>query len=169
MNRNRLLLVAAVIALGALLPAGAYAQSANTPLLISANVAANCTISTTAVAFGAYDPVVANDTVPRDVAGNVRIACTKGATPTIGLGLGNNASGTVRRMAGSVAGEYLTYELYQPAGYTTIWGTTGANLFAAGASTGRAPRDFAVNGRIVGGQDVATGNYNDSVVATVNF
>jgi spore coat protein U-like protein len=169
MNRNRLLIVAALFAMAALVPAGAHAQ-ATANLAVTASVSANCTISTTAVAFGAYDPIFANDTAARDAAGNVRIACTKGATPTIGLGLGSNASGSVRRMLGA-AGEYLTYELYQPvgSGYVTVWGTTGANLFPAGLSTSRAPRDFAVNGRILGGQDVATGSYVDSVVATVNF
>jgi spore coat protein U-like protein len=169
MNRQRLLFVAAVGCLAALLPAGAFAQSATANLSVTANVAANCTITTTPVAFGAYDPVVANDTAALDAVGTVRVACTKGASPTVGLGLGGNPSGSTRRMAGSTAGEYLTYELYHPGGHTTIWGTGGAGLFAAGAAPSRAVRTFDVNGRIAGGQDVGTGNYNDTVVATVNF
>jgi len=168
MNRNRLLVLAVLLCAVALVPTGASAQSASTNLTVSANVAANCTITTTAVAFGAYDPVVVNATVDRDAAGSVIIACTKGAVPTVGLGLGSHAVASVRRMLGA-SGDFLTYELYQPAGYTTVWGTTGANLFAAGASAGRAPRTFAVNGRIPSGQDVGTGAYGDIVVATVNF
>jgi spore coat protein U-like protein len=169
MNRNRFLVLAVVLCAAALVPAGASAQSATANLAVTANVAANCTISTTAVAFGAYDPVVTNAAAAKDAAGSVIIACTKGAVPTIGLGLGANSLGpSTRRMLG-VSGDLLTYELYQPAGYTTIWGTSGPNLFSAGASVGRAARTFAVNGRIPGGQDVATGNYTDTVVATVNF
>lgn len=168
MTRSRLLVVAATVGAAALLPVGASAQSASTNLSVTANVTANCTISTTAVAFGVYDPVVANDTAAKDATGTVTVACTKGTVPTIGLGLGSNASGSARRMLGA-SGDYLTYELYQPSGYTTVWGTTGANLFAAGASPGRAARGFTVNGRIAPGQDVDTGAYTDSVVATVNF
>jgi spore coat protein U-like protein len=169
MNRNRLLVVAALLCAAALVPAGVSAQSASTNLAVSANVTANCTITTTAVAFGAYDPVVTNATVARDAAGSVIIACTKGAVPTVGLGLGANSTGPgVRRMLGA-SGDFLGYDLYQPAGYTTVWGTAGVNLFAPGASTGRAARTFAVNGRIPAGQDVGTGAYNDTVVATVNF
>jgi spore coat protein U-like protein len=169
MNRNRFLVFAVLLCAVALVPTLASAQSASTNLAVSASVAANCTISTTPVAFGAYDPVVTNASASRDAAGGVTIACTKGAVPTIGLGLGSNSlAPTTRRMLG-VSGDFLTYELYQPAGYTTVWGTSGANLFSAGASTGRAGRTFAVNGRIPGGQDVATGAYTDTVVATVNF
>jgi len=170
MNRKRLLVVAATLCLAALVPASARAQSAGTTLAVTATVAANCTITTTAVAFGAYDPVVANDTAALDATnGRVHIACTKGSAATIGLDLGGNPSGSARRMAGSVSGEFLTYELYHPGGFVTVWGNSGAGLYAAGAAPSRAVRNFVVNGRIGGGQDVSTDSYADTVVATVNF
>ena len=57
----------------------AFAGSATSNLAMSANVTANCTISTAAVAFGAYDPIVANAATPLDTTGTVTITCTKGA------------------------------------------------------------------------------------------
>ena len=75
------------------------AASTSTSLSVTATVNNNCTISTAALAFGVYDPVVTNASSPLDGTGTVTIACTKGATTTIGLGLGSNASGSTRRMA----------------------------------------------------------------------
>src|SRR5687767_12917395 len=75
------------------------AGSATADLTISASVINNCVISTTTLAFGPYDPVDANAATDLDGSGVVTVACTKGAAPTIGLGLGNNASGSVRRLS----------------------------------------------------------------------
>ena len=58
------LILASVLGVGATLLSAtpAHAGSAPANLAVSASIAANCTISTTAVAFGAYDPVVTNAT-----------------------------------------------------------------------------------------------------------
>ena len=152
---------------------GAYSSTANAAsatanLGVSATVTSNCTISTTALAFGSYDPVVANASSNLDGTGTVIVACTKGATATIGLGLGGNASGSVRRMGDGVA-NYLTYELYQDSGRTNVWNDSGIGLLSPSAAPSKAPRNFTVYGRVTGNQDVPAGNYNDTVVATVNF
>lgn len=166
MNRNRLLVLAAMLSVVALLPAGAYAQT-TANLAISANVAANCTISTTPVAFGAYDPLVVNVAAPKDATGGVIVTCTKGSVPAIDLDAGSHASGAIRRMLGAT-GDFLTYELYQPGAFTTVWGV-GPAAYTGAAAPNRNPRTFTVNGRIPGNQDVATGSYSDMVLATVNF
>ena len=144
------------------------AGSNNANLNVSSSVIANCTISTLPIAFGAYDPVGVNATTNDDDAGSVIVACTKGTSATIGLGLGSNASGAVRRMKDATT-DYLTYELYQDTGRVTVWGTTGTALLSIGAAPSKAPRTFAVYGRIPSGQDVPAGSYTDTVVATVNF
>lgn len=138
----------------------------------------NCNVSTTPVAFGAYDPIGANSTTSLDAAGSVTVACVKGTAPTIALGLGLNASGALRRMSAG-PGEFLSYELYQPPGVaaglpcsfpgTTVWGSTGGNLFSAGAAPSKAPRSYQVCGTVPAGQDPSIGSYTDTVVATVNF
>jgi spore coat protein U-like protein len=155
----------AIVAAGFSDPASAATATAN--LGVSATVVNNCTISTTALAFGSYDPVVAHASTDLDGTGTVTVACTKGATSTIGLGLGSNASGSTRRMTDG--SNYLTYELYQDAGRTTVWGDAGAGLYSPGAAPSKAARNFTVYGRVASNQDIPAGSYNDTVVATVNF
>lgn len=148
--------------------ASASAATATANLSVTASVTNNCTISTAPLAFGSYDPVVANASANLDGTGTVTIACTKGATTTIGLGNGSNASGSVRRMTDG-SSNYLTYELYQDTSRSTVWGTSGAGLYTPVAAPSKAPRSFTVYGRVTSNQDVPAGSYNDSVVATVNF
>lgn len=148
-------------------PTAALAATATANLSVSATVINNCVISTAAVAFGPYDPVDVNAATDLDGTGTVTIACTKGATATVGLGLGSNASGTTRRMTDG-SGNFLTYELYQEVGHSTVW-NTGAGLLSPAAAPSKAPRDFTVYGEVTGNQDIAAGNYTDTVVASVNF
>jgi spore coat protein U-like protein len=171
MRPNTFLGVAAVsgVALvAAVFSAPASAATATANLGVSATVTNNCTISTSAVAFGSYDPVVAHASANLDGTGTVTVACTKGATSTVGLALGSNASGSTRRMRDGGT-NYLTYELYQDSGRTTVWGNSGAGLYNPGAAPSKTARNFTVYGRVPSNQDVPAGSYNDTVVATVNF
>ena len=167
--------IAAVVA-----GAPALAGSATQNLSVTASVAANCTISTSAVAFGAYDPVVANAATALNGNGSVTIACTKGSAPAITLGLGANASGSQRNMKITGGGsDVLAYELYQPPTTTpgdacsfpgsTVWGTSVATTFTPTAPSSKAGRTYNVCGTVSAGQDVSVGSYQDTVVATVNF
>jgi spore coat protein U-like protein len=149
-------------------PARVSAATATANLAVSATVTTNCTITTAALGFGNYDPVGANSSSDLDGTGTVSVACTKNTAPQIALGLGGNASGTTRRLTDG-SSNYLTYELYQDAGRTTIWGTAGAALLSPGAAPSKAARDFTVYGRVASNQDVPAGTFNDTVVATVNF
>jgi len=169
MDRLRLSAVSAVVAgLGlAIAPASAVANSTTANLSVTATVTNNCTISTSPVDFGSYDPVVANASTNLDATGGVTIACTKDAVTTIGLGLGGNASGSTRRMGNGT--DFMTYELYKDAPRSTVWGNSGIGLFDSGAAPSTAPRTFTVHGRVPAAQDVSAGSYADTVVATVNF
>ncbi len=154
----------------------AYGATATGNLAASASVAANCTIATAPVAFGAYDPVVANAAAARTGNGSITVACTAGSAPAITLGLGNNSVAGVRNMASGA--ERLNYELYQPpnttpgtacGALTTVWGTTGANIFTPTSPASKAARTYNVCGSVAAGQDVGIGAYSDTVVASVNF
>jgi spore coat protein U-like protein len=155
------------LAAGFWTPAFARQSPRTATLAVTAQVGNNCSITTTPLAFGAYDPVVANATAPLSGTGGVVITCTKNAVTHIGLGLGANALATARRMI--LGTEFLTYELYQDAGYATVWGTVGAAMLTPGAAPSKAARTFPVYGRVAAAQDVAAGSYTDSVIATVNF
>jgi spore coat protein U domain-containing protein, fimbrial subunit CupE1/2/3/6 len=147
---------------------GLSAQSATASLTVSATVSKNCTITTTPVAFGAYDAVTGNATAPLTGTGILTVTCTKGAGAIVGLGLGSNAQGTTRRMSAS-ATAYLTYDLYKDGARTDHWGNALPDSYDIGAAPNRMPRSFTIFGQIPGGQDATVGNYLDTVVATVNF
>jgi spore coat protein U-like protein len=147
--------------------APAFAQTATANLTVNATVVKNCTISTTPVAFGNYDTVGVNATNPLDGTGSVIIACTKGAGTRIDLGLGANATGTTRRMAGG--GDFLTYELYTTTARTTVWGSGAGTGLTVTAAPNRTARTFSVFGRVPAAQDVTATTYTDTVVATINF
>ncbi|HEU4438452.1 MAG TPA: spore coat U domain-containing protein [Methylomirabilota bacterium] len=166
MNRTaRIALIFGGVVLGMAAPA--FAQTATANLGISATVNATCTITTTPVAFGTYDPVVTHASSPLDATGSVVVTCTKGAGTRIDLGTGGNFSAGARRMAGG--SDFLTYELYQDSGRTTVWGSGAGAGNTIGAAPSKAPRTVTVYGRVPGGQDVSANSYADTVVATINF
>jgi spore coat protein U-like protein len=165
MNRSaRVVLIFSGLVLG--LAAPAFAQTATANLAVSATVAKNCSISTTPVAFGSYDPIVTNAVTPLDGTGTVVVTCTKGAGSRIDLGQGSNYS-AARRMAGGT--DFLTYELYVDSTRTTVWGSGAGSGQTIAAAPNKNPRTFTVYGRVAAGQDVGAASYADTVVATINF
>ena len=187
MNSIRLSKRATTLALASVFSVGvavvssdeAYAAG-STPanLAVSAQVNANCTITTSAVAFGSYDPVSANAASALPGTGSVTIACTKGSAPSITLGLGLNSAGSQRNMKIVGGGtDVLGYQLFQPPDTTpgtacpgsTVWDASVGGTFTPTAPTTKAARTYNVCGTVAAGQDVSVGTYNDTVVATVNF
>jgi spore coat protein U-like protein len=147
-------------------PLFAAQQSAN--LNVTASVAANCTITTTPVAFGAYDPVNVNSATDLLASGSVNVACTKGTPATIDLGNGGNfAVGTRRMGSGS---DFLNYSLFKDAARTQLWGSgiAGGSTAAYNAAT-KNSTSVSVFGTVPQAQDVTVGNYADVVVATINY
>ena len=168
----RLIAAVSAVMLGIGLAPSADAATQTANLSVTASVAANCAISTSAVAFGAYDPIVANATTDLDATGTVSVTCTSGASAGITLGQGANAdTGStddvpLRRMNDGATG-YLSYALYSDSGRTTTWGNTVATEVAH-TGTG-AQANLTVYGRVTAGQNVPVGSYSDTVVATVTF
>jgi len=153
------------LAVVAVLPVHALAQSASTQLRVTTTVVKNCTITSTDVSFGSYDPVGANRTAPLDGIGSLTITCTTGTGATLGLDTGGNGN---RRMNNG-SGVYLSYELYKDGGRTQVWGNSGGTLLTVVPAPTVQPRTFTVYGRVAPTQDVSPGSYSDQVVATVNF
>ena len=161
---RKALLVLAVVSIMAPAAFAGSANSANPANNVSANVIANCTISTFSLAFGNYDPLSATDL---DAQTTVNVYCTKGATGTVSLGLGANASGATRRMTDGT--NFMTYEVYKDAGRTTIWNAVNTNS-AVSTSKGTALNSgFTAYGRVFAGQDLPVANFFDTLQATVNF
>lgn len=78
---------------------------------------------------------------------------------------------------GTDTDDKLAYYLYKPASpteactgkETVIWGAAGADRLELGATTSLAPTTYNICGKIPAQQDVATGTYQDTVTATVEF
>ena len=83
----RLAIASALVAGGV----NSYAGTAQQNLSVTATIAANCSISTAAVAFGSYDPVMANASADLDGTGTVTVTCTNGSAAAVTLGQGANA------------------------------------------------------------------------------
>ena len=160
----------------------AWAAAGTSTLTAQTTVALSCTVSTASIVFGNYNPVGTHLTSDLLNSGSVTITCVKDSTPTVALSLGNNASGSTRRMFDATASDYLNYELYQsgttpntacPASSVaglTVWGTAGANLLAPGKATSKSARTYNVCGAVPQAQNPSIGtNYADTVVVTVNF
>jgi len=164
------LLLASVSALVVSSDGSAFAGSATKPLYVGATVAANCTITTSAISFGAYDPLGVNATDPLTATGKVSIACTKGTTTHIGLDTGLHPGGsTGRQMAGGTPASTLPYSLFQPDN-VTAWGNAAPSWLATPGPANLSPVDYVVNGEIPPAQNVSPGiDYADTVTATVNF
>lgn len=175
MNTRRILLsvlMASALAIFAdpssvLAALGTSPQTAN--LTVQASVAARCTVSTTTVNFGTYDPTSGS---PTDQNGAVTIQCTRGTVATINLGNGSNFSGGTRRMASQTltTTEFLTYGLFTDSPGGTPWGTGIAGGTTVGYTAPNAsPTSLTVFGRMAAGQDVSVDSYQDTVVVTATF
>jgi spore coat protein U-like protein len=147
--------VAATVASVALLPRAAEGATASANFQVQATVIPQCAISATALNFGNYDP---NAAAPTAGTSTITLTCTRNTGYSVAL---SAASGFAMSNG---AGSSLNYSLFQANG-TTPWTTTPV----AGVAPSRAPIPLTVNGSIAAGQDVPTGSYTDTVVATVTF
>lgn len=169
-----------------LLSTSAEAAMTATVMTVSTSTSTSCIISTTPLAFGNYDPVVANKTSPLNKSGTVSITCSGHDNSnhdddddniTIGLGDGLHfASGTRNMAKGS---ELLPYFLYMPSSSTPgatcnysspiPWGNSGSSLFKVTSIQDGKKTTYNICGQIPAGKNVSVGDYTDTVVATVNF
>jgi spore coat protein U-like protein len=159
---------ALVTALAAIsLPAPATAATVSGSLATSATVTANCTISTSALAFGNVDSTSPSNV---DASGGLTITCTNGSawTASAGVGGGSGASYANRRM--TAGANLLNYNIYTSAARTTVWGDgTGSTATLGGTGTGSA-QSVTVYGRVAGGQtSVPIGSYADTVSVTITY
>jgi spore coat protein U-like protein len=169
--------LAALFTASSALAVAVPASTATANLNVTATVINNCLISTTAVAFGVYDPISAQASTALTGTGALTVTCTKGAAATITLGQGSYAAsgssdGTPRRQMKSAstfqgAPVYLGYTLYSDNAHTALWGNT-ASTGAAYNGTGISS-SVNVYGSISAAQNVPAGSYSDTVVVTITF
>jgi spore coat protein U-like protein len=126
--------------------------------------ASACTISTTSVAFGTYNP---GSATALDGTGAVNLICPTSVRtgPVVSISTGNSGSYAPRRMNSGT--NTLDYNLYTSATRVTVWGngTAGTARVTAPRLTSSTP----IYGRIPAGQNVRAGTYTDTLTVTVTF
>jgi spore coat protein U-like protein len=170
-RRHRSTSLALRLALLLMLPVAPWAH---------AQVAEDCTVSSTPVAFGPYDALSAT---PLDGSGQVTVDCRRTNTVAFVTTLSRGDAGSYAPRAMSSGGNLLQYNLYTNAARTIVFGDgtggTSSVLCFTGVTTngcigsnpsGQGRRAFLpFYGRIPAGQDVASGNYVDTVQVTIVF
>ena len=133
----------------------------------SAVAAASCAFSSVIpVSFGVYDVLSASPNI--NGVGSITIMCQGGGPTTFVVSLSTGQSNSFASRVMKNGGNSLNYNLYTSAGRTIVWGNgTG------GSSTMTVARNqtttLSIFGAIPAAQDVAIGNYLDSISAAVLF
>jgi len=122
-----------------------------------------CNISPTALNFNTYAKVLINAT------STISVTCTNTTAYNVGLNAGTAVGATVttRSMTGP-GGTLLGYKLFSNSGRTINWGNTVGTDTVAGTGTGAA-QSLTVYGQMPAGENVAQGNYSDTITATITF
>lgn len=134
-----------------------------------------CSVSTTALAFGSYNPLAYGNT---DSSGTVRVSCSALVALLIpydiAMSAGGSGSYATRRM--SFGAYTLNYNLYTDASYTSVLGNgSGGTLKLSGGIlldlAGLAPPAVHwVYGRLPGPQlGAAPGGYSDTLTVTLTY
>lgn len=127
---------------------------------------AACTLSATAVAFGTYDVFQVS---PTDSTGTVTYRCGNN-DHGIRIAISAGASGTFVDRTLRNGAESLVYNLFY-GGFTQVWGdgTGGTATYVEHNPPNNKDVVLTVYGRITAAQDVAVGNYSDTVVVTLEY
>ena len=130
---------------------------------------ANCTISANPLNFGSNG--VLSTALSQQT--TVAVTCTNTTPYNIGLDAGTVTGSSVatRLMAGTAAGNTTTtvsFQLYQDAAHTTVWGNTQGTNTVTGTGTGSA-QSIAVYGQVPAQATPQPDTYQTTITATVYF
>lgn len=140
--------------------AASYAASGTTSFDVSIQVLSSCSISASNLTFSSISTGTTSNT---DATSSLTVNCSNGTPYSIALGNGANYS-NVRRMAWGAS--HIEYVLHQDSSRSTEW---NSNLVKSGTGSG-GDQTFTVYGRVPSGQNITnTGNYGDTVIATITY
>lgn len=157
--------VMAAIVAASLLPLAAMATTSTSTFQVSATVSSSCSMTTSNLSFGTYDPLAVLATAATT---SVSVTCNLLTPYTVALDGGSTAASISARAMTDGSGHNLPYQLYSDATHLTVFGdgTTGSTV--AGTGTGLAV-GTTVYGQIAAGQSVPNGSYADTITVTLTF
>lgn len=165
-NGNATVTVYGQIPAGQTATPGTYTDtvnSATTSFTITSIIPANCTVSATPLAFGAYAGALLSST------STITATCTNTTPYNLGLngGTATGASVTNRSMTGP-SSSLLHYNLFSDSGHTTNWGNTVGTDTVSKTGTGSV-QSLTVYGQVPAGQYVKPGTYTDTITVTLTY
>ena len=178
---SKILAATALVAIAGLAqaaPAPSAGSPASATFAVTTNILPKCTITTTPVAFGDFDPFTGTDLT---TAGTVVVGCTKASAGLwVGLDDGLHAVSGQRMMKHTTLDDTLNYALVMPTAITpnascpamasgTAWTNTKATALNLESPTSYATRTYNVCGQLAKSQDKSVGAYADTVTAYINF
>jgi spore coat protein U-like protein len=163
---GRRYLIVLIALMGGLVVAPRPARAACNPFS-----ACSCTVTTTGVSFGTYNPL---SQVDNGSAGTIRVVCTLilSLAGSFTIDLSTGASGSYSQRTLKKGASTLAYNLFSDSAYSRIWGNgTGGSTQVSQSFSGLfvVDRTLTVYGRIPAGQNVSAGAYADTVIVTVTY
>lgn len=121
------------------------------------------------VAFGGYDVF---DAAPVDTSGTVTYTCSGAiSTDVVAIELSQGGAGSFFPRALANGAYSLEYNLFLDAARTEVWGdgTNGSSRYTLTGTANNATVSVTVYGRIPALQNVAVGNYSDTITVTLQY
>jgi len=170
---RRVLATGFVVTALAALPAQAVAATGTFDVVSRVTVTSACTYNgTPALAFGSYDPIVANASVAATATATLSVVCPAQSPYTVTANLGRHSSSAASTCATgpctramSNGALFLSYDIYTTPTYTTVWNTVNG---IGGIGTG-AMQAINVYGYIPPAEAAPAGSFTDTVTVTVSF
>lgn len=147
----------------------------------SAVHAGSCTVSSSGLAFGAYQPLTFAgklSSVDKTSTATVSVVCSgivTGGSYTISLGAGNYGPGdriSTRYLNNTPnGGDYMAFKVFTDASYTTVWGNGSIGApFNGSIPTGDSNSSHTAYGKIAAGQNtLKAGSFSDSTIMTLTY
>ncbi|MDE2091744.1 MAG: spore coat protein U domain-containing protein [Gammaproteobacteria bacterium] len=128
--------------------------------------AATCTVRARPVAFGNYSPF---NTTPLNRTSRITVICNGKGRVNVALSTGQSGTYNPRYMSSTSTSDRLAYNLYTTAAQVIIFGdgTAGTQTVSKNFSNNRV--NLRVYGQLPALENVASGIYADSIMATVTF
>ena len=152
-------------------------------LAASGAVHAGCTLSSSGLAFGAYQPLtVAGVVTSADNKSDASLSIVCSNLLTLGsytLALGPSTAGTGNRisnryLANASGGPDMLFNVYTTPTYTTVWGDGNTGSLISGVlpiiSVGSLTQVVTVYGKVPGGQNtLRVGTFSGSLLMTLTY
>jgi spore coat protein U-like protein len=126
-----------------------------------------CTVATTPLAFGKYDPLEHQDGVTVSM---LHYRCF-GTHKRLTISLTTGESGSFRARKMRWGKDAIVYNLYLDAAGTQVWGdgTGGSQAYVVNSPSSGSDVSIPVYGRLFGAQNDSAGNYHDNVSVLVTY